>query len=100
VRNGRFLIEFHNLARDPNSQFQKLNFPNNRSHHILGYGSGPPQATVGPYAHHVRDVPLQRDCMIVLPSAVRNVFLHVGACVQQKPIYRVVGISPFAGQIR
>jgi hypothetical protein len=51
ARNGRFWIEFHNLARDPNSHVQKLNFLNNHSHHISGYGSGPPQATVGPYAH-------------------------------------------------
>jgi hypothetical protein len=51
TRNRRFWIEFHNLARDPNSHVQKLNFPNNRSHHIPGYGSGPPQVTVGPYTH-------------------------------------------------
>jgi hypothetical protein len=35
----------------PNSHVQKLNFPNNRFHHIPGYGSGPPQATAGSYAH-------------------------------------------------
>jgi hypothetical protein len=100
TRNGWFWIKFHNLARDPNSHIQKLNFPNNRFHHILGYGSGPPQATVGPYAHHVRDIPLQHDCMTILPSTVQNVFPHVGACVQQKPINRVVKTSPFAGPIR
>jgi hypothetical protein len=50
ARNGRFWIEFHNLARDPNSHAWKLNFPGNRSHFIPGRGSGPPQATAGPYA--------------------------------------------------
>jgi hypothetical protein len=46
-----FWIEFHNLARDPNSHTRKLSFLGNRSPHIPGRGSAPPQATAGPYAH-------------------------------------------------
>jgi hypothetical protein len=53
ARNERFWIEFHNLARDPNSHAWNIQwlFRSNRLPFIPTHGSGPPQATVGPYAH-------------------------------------------------
>jgi hypothetical protein len=43
------------LQGKPNSHAWNIqrSFRSNRFPHIPGYGSGPPQATVGPYAHQL-----------------------------------------------
>jgi hypothetical protein len=46
----------------------------------------------------VQDICLQRDCMIVFPSALQNVLPHVSAC-KHKIKVEWWGTSPLAGPI-
>jgi hypothetical protein len=71
------------LQGKPNTHAWNTNrvFRSNRFPHIPGYGSGPPQATVGPYAHHsCRTYVCSATTKPVFLSAMQNVLPHVGAC--------------------
>jgi hypothetical protein len=83
VRSGRFLNRIQpckvNLTHT-------LGISKDRSEatvspHIPGYGSGPPQATAGPYAHQLcRTYICSATTKPVFLSAMQNVLPHVGAC--------------------
>jgi hypothetical protein len=71
------------LQGKPNSHAWKHPkiIPSNRFPHIPGYGSGPPQATAGPYAHQLcRTYVCSATTKPVFQSAMQNVLPHVGAC--------------------
>jgi hypothetical protein len=71
------------LQGKPNTHAWNTNrvFRSNRFPHILGYGSGPPQATVGLYAHHsCRTYVYSATTKPVFLSAMQNVLPHVRAC--------------------
>jgi hypothetical protein len=83
VRGGRFLNRNSTLQGKPNTHAWKIqrSFRSNRFPHIPGYGSGPPQATVGPYAHQLcRIYVCSTTTKPVFLSAMQNVLPHVGAC--------------------
>jgi hypothetical protein len=71
------------LQGKPNTHawnIQRL-FLSNRFPHIPGYGSRPPQATAGPYAHQLcRTYVCSVTTKPVFLSAMQNVPPHVGAC--------------------
>jgi hypothetical protein len=80
VRGRRFESNL-TLQGKPNSHARNTNRASNRFPHIPGYGSGPPQATAGPYAHHsCRTYVCSATTKPVFLSAMQNVLPHVGAC--------------------
>jgi hypothetical protein len=87
------------LQGKPNTHAWNTNrsFRSNRFPHIPGYGSGPPQATAGPYAHQLcRTYVCSATTKPVFLSAMQNVLPHVGACKHKIKVewWRRV---PFAG---
>jgi hypothetical protein len=82
VRGRRFESDL-TLQGKPNTHAWNTNraFQSNRFPHIPGYGSGPPQATAGPYAHHsCRTYVCSATTKPVFLSAMQNILPHVGAC--------------------
>jgi hypothetical protein len=83
MRGGRFLNRDSTLQGKPNTHAWNTNraFRSNRFSHIPGYGSGPPQATAGPYAHQLcKTYICSATTKPVFLSALQNVLPHVGAC--------------------
>jgi hypothetical protein len=86
VRGGRFLNQNSTLQVKPNTHAWKIqrSFRSNRLPFIPGRGSGPPQATVGPYAHQLcRTYVCSTTTKPVFLSALQNVLSHVGAWENQ-----------------
>jgi hypothetical protein len=100
MRNGWFWIEFHNLAWDPNSHARKLDFPGNRSHLIPGRGSGPPQATAGPYTHSLCGMYAYNVTVWPYFRPLRGTYSHTSVHVCDKNQNSSGEVSPLAGPIR
>jgi hypothetical protein len=82
VRGGRSESNL-TLQGKPNTHAWNTNraFRRNRFPHIPGYGSGPPQATAGLYAHQLcRTYVCSATTKLVFLSAMQNVLPHVSAC--------------------
>jgi hypothetical protein len=99
TRNGRFWIKFHNLARDPNSHARKLNFSGNRSHLIPGRGSGPPQATAGPYTHSPCGTYAYRVTIWPYSCLLRGTYSHTSVRVCDKNQNSTGGVSPLGNRL-
>jgi hypothetical protein len=93
-------IEFHNLARDPNSHARKLSFLGNHSPHILGHGSGPPQATAGSYAHPFSRTYVYSTTIWPYSYLLCRTYSHTSVHVCNKNHNSSGGVSPLAEPIR